>query len=600
MLSTSVQNAARVVVLVSSAFAACLSSSVHSASVISLLPGGQLRQARAPADFYVFAPARSGEEAHVEQLTLRFTSATTLIRIASTNGDFTVENGGSCIEGRAFARGDTCTMHVRFTPQGAGNRLGKLTIEDTADQGTPAAFGIGGNGYAPVVSFTPAVMSTQAGSYVSGAGTISGATHLAVDGGDILYIADTGNNKLKRADSSGIIPYIIGPIATPVSLAVDSFGIVYTTNTPGSTYYFSVYFPWGSETAYGYAYTAGTCTPGAPCAFSAVGMGQPANISIDANDNLFFEEQTKGAAEMPAASVSGGSGSFYLWYLSDQFAYSSGTPKSFAADANGNIYTYYAFAPAGVCLILTESLYDAEYAPSATRVAGGLACGYSGDGGQAADAEISTSVGQIAFDLAGNMYFADQGNQRVRRVDNTTGQINTIAGIGTAGYSGDGGTATSAELSAPTGIAVNSQGAVYIISGDGASAQVVRKVGPDGMLEFGDLTTESASAPLTIDVANTGNSKLVLSNVFITGTNGADFAIDPDTTSCLLTAGSELNSGQSCRIGVIFSLALAETGSRSASLVMLDNSVASQNVVHLHGYGIAKAADRIFLGDFDP
>ena len=597
MLAASVQNAVRAGVLVCSALAACVSLPARSAPVISLVPDGQSRQARAPADFYVFAPAVSGEEADVEVLTLRFTSATTLIRIASTSRDFVIEQGGSCVAGRAFAFGDTCSLRMRFVPQGAGNRLGRLTIEHTADTGTPAGIGLGGNGYAPVVSFTPAIINTVPGSYVSGAGTISNATSLAVDGGDILYIADTGNDRMKEVDSSGnLVQTALNPIATPASLAVDSFGIIYTANTHGSTYYFSIFYPWGSQTAYGYAYTSSNCTASAPCAFSAVGMNYPANMSIDANNNLFFEEGTAGAAEMPVGSISGGSGTLNLWHLSDQFAYSSGSPGSFAADAFGNIYTYYKFSTS-TCYILTESLYNAEYLPSATRVAGGVACGYSGDGGPAADAEISTSVGQIAFDLAGNMYFADNGNQRVRRVDNASGQINTIAGNGAAGYSGDGGAATSASLNSPTGVAVNSQGAVYIISGDGASAQVIRKVGPDGILAFNSQLVGSTSSPLTVTVANTGNSALQLTGVVLTGTNAADFSIDPNTTNCNLTAGAILGARQSCKIGVVFKLAASETGARSANLVLLDNSVTGQNIVSLTGTGVA-TNDRIFASNF--
>src|SRR6185437_2427765 len=188
----------------------------------------------------------------------------------------------------------------------------------------------------------------------------------------------------------------------------------------GSTYYFSIFYPWGSQTAYGYAYTSSTCTPSAPCDFSAVGMNYPANMSIDNYDNLFFEEGTGGAAEMPVSSISGGSGTLSLWHLSDQFSYSSGSPGSFAVDANGNLYTKYSFSST-TCYLLEESLYNAEYSPTANRVAGGVGCGFAGDGGQARSALISSTIGQIAFDVAGNLYFADAGNQRVRRIDASTG-----------------------------------------------------------------------------------------------------------------------------------------------------------------------------------
>jgi hypothetical protein len=312
-------------------------------------------------------------------------------------------------------------------------------------------------------------------------------------------------------------------------------------------------------------------------------MSKPANMSIDAYDNLFFEEGTKGAAEMPVTNVSGGTGGFNLWYLSDQFAYTSGTPGSFAVDAGGNLYTSYIYTLAGTCFLLEEPLYNAEYSPTANRVAGGVKCGFSGDGGKGSGAEISSTIGQIAFDVAGDLYFADAGNQRVRRVDNATGIIRTIAGNGAAGYTGDGGKATSAKLNNPTGLAVDSQGAVYIIS-SATTGQVIRKVGPQGFLDFGNQAKAAPSAAQLMVVTNTGNNAMVLTGTNITGTNAANFKIDNLTTSCLLTAGATLAVGQTCKIGVIFTPSVI--GARTATLTLLDNTVSGADTVMLSGTGV--------------
>ncbi|HTX77479.1 MAG TPA: choice-of-anchor D domain-containing protein, partial [Terracidiphilus sp.] len=524
----------------------------------------------APANYHVFAAATVGEDAGVEVLTLNFAAETKLIRIQSKNKDFVIEPGGSCVEGNSYAKGGSCTLTVRFNPQGPGHRLGFVTVANTADA-TPMSFGLTGNGYAPVVTFTPSVITTVPASVSSGTGTISGATNLAIDGGDILYIADTGNNKLKEMDSSGKInPTALTPISTPVSLAADSFGIVYTANTHGSTYYFTIFYPWGSQTAYGYAYTSATCTVSAPCAFSAVGMNYPANMSIDNYNNLYFEEGTTGAAEMPVENVSGGSGTLNLWHLSDQFSYSSGSPGSFAVDANGNLYTEYNFSTF-TCYLLEEPLYDAEYSPTAVRVAGGVNCGYSGDGGQGRAAEISSTIGQIAFDIAGNLYFADAGNQRVRRIDASTGIISTIAGNGTAGYAGDGGAAIYANLSSPTGVAVDSQGQVYILSNapTAGPTQVLRKVGVTGRIGWVPQLKGTTSGANIVTVSNTGNDTLTLSSAaFFNGANPSEFAIDPNTTTCVLSASATLAAGKSCKIGIVFTPAAA--GYRAANLVLLD------------------------------
>lgn len=92
--------------------------------------------------------------------------------------------------------------------------------------------------------------------------------------------------------------------------------------------------------------------------------------------------------------------------------------------------------------------------------AGTFTCCYSGDGGQATAAELANPEG-IAFDAVGNMYISDRDNSRVRMI-NTLGIISTVAGIGTYGFSGDGGQATAAALYGPMGLAFDAVGNLYI------------------------------------------------------------------------------------------------------------------------------------------
>jgi hypothetical protein len=271
------------------------------------------------------------------------------------------------------------------------------------------------------------------------------------------------------------------------------------------------------------------------------------------------------------------------WHLSDQFAYSSGSPGTFAVDAGDNLYTFYNFSTS-TCYIIQEPLHNALNSPTAIRVAGGVKCGFAGDGGQARNAEIGSAVGQIAFDIAGDLYFSDTANQRVRRIDTVTGIINTIAGNGTAGYTGDGLGGPSATLKSPSGVAVDSRGQVYIISQIATgTTQLIRKLGPNGFLGFPGQLKDSTSPAQLVTVANTGNNTLTLSNTVITGTNPGDFAIDTNTTTCNLAAGGTLFSGQSCKVGILFKPSAA--GSRTANLVLLDNTVTNSNTVQLAGTG---------------
>jgi len=100
-------------------------------------------------------------------------------------------------------------------------------------------------------------------------------------------------------------------------------------------------------------------------------------------------------------------------------------------------------------------------------VAGNVAGGFSGDGGPAASAELWNPLG-IAVDAAGNLYIADYGNLRVRKISN--GTITTVAGNGRFGSGGDDGPAISAPVGSPTAVAIDSSGHLYL------AAESVREV----------------------------------------------------------------------------------------------------------------------------
>jgi uncharacterized protein YjdB len=112
-----------------------------------------------------------------------------------------------------------------------------------------------------------------------------------------------------------------------------------------------------------------------------------------------------------------------------------------------------------------------------TTVAGNGTIGYSGDGGPATNATMSHPSG-IVLDAAGNLYFTDFNNHVVRRVS-TSGVITRVAGNLANGYAGDGGAATSARLFYPSGLTIDGAGNLFIA--DNAN-NVVRKVTPDGII----------------------------------------------------------------------------------------------------------------------
>ena len=116
-----------------------------------------------------------------------------------------------------------------------------------------------------------------------------------------------------------------------------------------------------------------------------------------------------------------------------------------------------------------------------TTIVGNGTAGYSGDGGPATSAKLNDPSLGVALDAAGNIYISDDGNNVIRKVTVSTGKISTIAGTGTAGYSGDGGPATAAKLNGPESVTIDHDGNIYIADG----SSVIRKI------------TESGSVPAT-------------------------------------------------------------------------------------------------------
>ena len=237
---------------------------------------------------------------------------------------------------------------------------------------------------------------------------------VAADGAGNLYIADAGNNRIRKVNSAGIISTVAGngatavdysgeggpasaaPMFYPLGVAVDSAGTLYIAGT-GYNRIFKVN-PAGIITT-----VAGTG------AQSSTGDGGPA---------------TKATLSSPSAVAFDGAGDMYI------------------AEAQG----------LRVRKVNTSGIIS--------TIAGTGTAGFSGDGGPATKATFSAIDG-IAADSSGNVYVTDRNNNRIRKVD-TSGTISTFAGTGTFGFTGDGGAAASATVSTPADVAVDSSGNVYI------------------------------------------------------------------------------------------------------------------------------------------
>src|ERR1700741_2911147 len=127
-----------------------------------------------------------------------------------------------------------------------------------------------------------------------------------------------------------------------------------------------------------------------------------------------------------------------------------------------------------LALCLTGCLANAQIIYT---YAGNGTGGYSGDGGQAVNAKFNNVYG-LALDATGNLYFSDNGNHRIRKVD-PTGIISTIAGNGTAGFSGDGGQASAGELHWPGSLSIDASGNLYVYD---SGNNRVRKITTAGII----------------------------------------------------------------------------------------------------------------------
>ncbi len=182
------------------------------------------------------------------------------------------------------------------------------------------------------------------------------------------------------------------------------------------------------------------------------------------------------------------------------------SPRANAIDAAGNIY----FADYNNHRIRKITAATGVI----STIAGNGTAGYSGDNGLATEASLDQPNG-VALDVDGNFYFADNSNHRIRKVNASTGIITTIAGNGTAGYSGNNGLATEASINHPYDVAVDATGNIYIAdSGNNrirkvtADTGIITTVAGNGVGNYGgDNGAASAASffPVAVTVDASGN-----------------------------------------------------------------------------------------------
>jgi trimeric autotransporter adhesin len=234
-------------------------------------------------------------------------------------------------------------------------------------------------------------------------------------------------------------------------------------------------------------------------------LGAPTDVAMDAQHNLYIASAANHVVRkvapngiITAAAGTGTAGSSGDGGLATQAQLN--TPMSVAADQSGNIY----IADSGANKIR-------RIAPDGTisTFAGTGSTGFSGDGGLATGAQLS-SPSAVAVDPHGSVVIADTGNNRIRKVT-SDGVIDTMAGTGTSGLSGDGGAAFLAALNAPDSVAIGSDGTVYVAD---EGNHRIRRIAPDGnistLMSTANLLPITLASPMRLAVDS--NQQLFVSD----------------------------------------------------------------------------------------
>jgi uncharacterized protein (TIGR03437 family) len=208
-------------------------------------------------------------------------------------------------------------------------------------------------------------------------------------------------------------------------------------------------------------------------------LASPCGVAVDSSGNVYIADTLNNAIRKVTAStgiITTVAGIEQLGYQGDGSGALSAElnkPSSVVFDSAGDMY----IADSGNNVIRKVT---ASTGNISTYAGDFNTPGYTGDGGPAAKVGVGLNDPvAVALDAGGNLYIADSNNNVIRKVTATSGIITTIAGNGTAGFSGDGGRAVFAQLSHPKGVAVDSAGNVYIA--DTLNSRI-RVVAPNGTI----------------------------------------------------------------------------------------------------------------------
>jgi len=331
-------------------------------------------------------------------------------------------------------------------------------------------------------------------------GTVSGLTSTLVlqnkSNWTNLAVSINGNFAFVTLSVSGS-PYSVNVLDQPVG---QTCSVSNGTGIVGSANVTSVTITCTTNNTPGYIYTVAggnsdlnSLVDGDNGPATSAKLRNPHGVAVDAAGNLYIAQLENGRIRKVDIN-----GTITTLVVANQ-------PTGIRLDSTtGNLY----FSDSGNYVIRKVTTDGGS-----TTVAGSGICGYSGDSGPATSAKLCAAQG-VAVDATGNLYIADSGNYRIRKVA-ANGIITTVAGNGVAGYSGDNGLATSAQINFPYDIEVDGAGNLYIADHNNNR---IRKVAANGIIttvagngvagytgDNGLATSAQIDTPSSVAVDGAGN-----------------------------------------------------------------------------------------------
>ena len=380
---------------------------------------------------------------------------------------------------------------------------------------------------------------------------------VAVDGAGNLFIADAENERVRKVDATtGIITTVAGSgeegssgdggpatqarLGFPLEVAVDRAGNLFIADSVNHRIR-KVDAATGIITTVAGSGEDGFSGDGGPA--TEASLNEPFSVAVDGVGNLFIADRNNARIRKMAAitgiiTTVAGNGCDDIFFeeceLGDGGAATAaglGRPEGVAVDESGNLFIADARARIRKVDATTGIIITVAGSGEGPQ-------DFSGDGGPATQAGLS-SPNSVAVDGAGNLFIADLGNHRIRKVDGISGIITTVAGSGEMGFPGDGDAATAANFSSPRSVAVDGTGNLFISDHDNfkirkvdSSTGIITTVagnGEHGLLseDGGPATEAGLSFPEGVAVDEAGNLFIVDS--------GNDLIRKVDTVTDIIT-----------------------------------------------------------------